>query len=74
MICGAVVNSEDGNVYRWDFVTNTLFPGVTLALPTSEAYAPTLIGPGGGVYAINNAQLFSCVATSRSPLLSGGEN
>ncbi len=56
----AVVNNEDGRVYRWDFNSNTLSPGVTLAAPTGEAYTPTLIGPDGAIYAINNAVL-SCV-------------
>ena len=37
-------------------------PGLTLAPPTGEAYTPTVIGPDGAVYAINNAQLFSCGA------------
>ncbi|MFO0959863.1 MAG: hypothetical protein U0800_20920 [Isosphaeraceae bacterium] len=58
----AVVNSEDGHVYRWDFNTNTLSTGLQLAPPTGEAYTPTVIGPDGAVYAINNARLFSCVA------------
>jgi hypothetical protein len=58
----AVVNSEDGKVYRWNFDTNTLSAGLTLAPPTGEAYTATLIGPDGAVYAINNARLFSCVA------------
>jgi len=58
----AVVNSEDGHVYRWDFTTNTLSPGLYLAPPTGEAYTSTLIGPDGAVYAINNARLFCCVA------------
>jgi hypothetical protein len=58
----AVVNSEDGKAYRWNFDTNTLSAGLTLAPPTGEAYTPTLIGPDGAVYAINNARLFSCVA------------
>jgi hypothetical protein len=60
----AVVNSEDGHVYRWDFTTNTLSAGLQLAPPTGEAYTPTLIGPDGAVYAINNAQLCCCVASS----------
>jgi hypothetical protein len=58
----AVVNSEDGKVYRWKFDNNTLSPGLPLAPPTGEAYTPTLIGPDGAVYAINNARLFSCSA------------
>jgi hypothetical protein len=49
-------------VYRWNFDTNTLSAGLTLAPPTGEAYTPTLVGPDGAVYAINNARLFSCIA------------
>ena len=59
----AVVNSEDGSVYRWDFTTNSLIAAVNLAPATGEAYTPTVIGPDGAVYAINNATLFSVVAT-----------
>lgn len=60
----AVVNSEDGNLYRWDFTKPTdspgqLSPALYLAPPTGEAYTPTSIGPDGSVYAINNATLFS---------------
>lgn len=58
----AVVNSEDGIVYRWDFTSNTLQSALILAPPTGEAYTPTVIGPDGAVYAINNATLFSAVA------------
>jgi hypothetical protein len=60
----AVINSEDGHVYRWSLgtVPPSLSPGLQLAPPTGEAYTPTLIGPDGAVYAINNAQLFCCVA------------
>jgi hypothetical protein len=57
----AVVNSEDGHVYRWDFISNTLRYDVGLAPPTGEAYTPTVIGPDGAIYAINNATLFSVV-------------
>lgn len=62
----AVVNSEDGSIYRWDFTSNTLVATVNLASATGEAYTPTVIGPDGAVYAINNAQLFSVVAPSAS--------
>jgi hypothetical protein len=58
----AVVNSEDGHVYRWDFTTNTLSASLKLTDPTGEAYTSTVIGPDGSVYAINNATLFCCGA------------
>lgn len=57
----AVVNSEDGKMYRWDFTTNTLSSTVPLAAATGEAYTPTVIGPDGAVYAINRAVLNCCV-------------
>jgi hypothetical protein len=62
----AVINSEDGHVYRWSLATNppSLSAGLYLAPPTGEAYTSTLIGPDGAVYAINRAQLFCCVANS----------
>jgi hypothetical protein len=60
----AIVNSEDGHVYRWDFTTNTLSAGLKIAPPTGEAYTPTIIGPDGAVYAINNAVLSCCVSAT----------
>jgi hypothetical protein len=60
----AVINCEDGHVYRWDFnnTQSPLSPGLMLAPPTGEAYTPTVIGPDGACYAINNAVLYSCIA------------
>ena len=63
----AIVNNEDGSVYRWDFTKATdtagqLSPALVLAPPTGEAYTPTVIGPDGTVYAINNATLFAAEA------------
>lgn len=55
----AIVNNEDGIVYRWDFTTNTLQQKVVLTAGRGEAYTPTLIGPDGTVYAINDAVLFA---------------
>lgn len=55
----AVVNSEDGNVYRWDFTTNSLTARVILNNATGEPYTPTVIGPDGKVYAINDATLYA---------------
>jgi hypothetical protein len=69
----AVINSEDGHVYRWSLATNppSLSPGLYLAPPTGEAYTSTLIGPDGAVYAINRAQLFCCVANSSDVIKKG---
>jgi hypothetical protein len=54
----AIVNSEDGNVYRWDFTTNTLQQALMLTGGIGEAYTPTLIGVDGSDYAISDATLF----------------
>jgi hypothetical protein len=55
----ALVNNEDGILYRWDFVTNTLSQNVVLTVGIGEAYTPTLVGTDGTVFAINNAILFA---------------
>jgi len=52
-----MANSEDGKLYRWDLTTNTLSEVVTLSIGVGEAYTPTVIGPDGTVYAINQAVL-----------------
>ncbi len=54
----AVVNSEDGKCYRWNFTTNTLDLVVTLTSGVGEAYTPTIICPNGTALAINNATMF----------------
>ncbi len=55
----ALVNNEDGVLYRWDFRTNTLSQNVVLTPGVGEAYTPTVVGPEGTVYAINDATLFA---------------
>lgn len=55
----ALVNSEDGVVYRWDFTTNTLIQHVRLTQGLGEAYTPTIVGADGTVYSINDALLFA---------------
>src|SRR6185312_16006056 len=55
----AIVNSEDGIVYRWDFTTNALQQKVVLTSGRGEAYTPTVIGPDGTVFAINDSILFA---------------
>jgi len=54
-----IVNSEDGILYRWDLANNTLAEKIRLNAPRPEAYTPTIIGPDGTVYAINNSNLYA---------------
>jgi hypothetical protein len=54
-----IVNSEDGTLYRWDLASNTLAEQIHLNRPRPEAYTPTVIGPDGTVYAINNSTLYA---------------
>ncbi len=54
-----LAGSEDGKLYRWNLSTNTFTQVATLTTGIGEAYTPTLIGPDGMVYAINNATLFA---------------
>jgi hypothetical protein len=54
-----LVNSEDGRLYRWDLPTNQFVESIALTSGVGEAYTPTVLGPDGAVYAINNAVLFS---------------
>jgi hypothetical protein len=52
-----LVNSEDGNLYRWDLTSNALSQVITLSKGVGEAYTPTVIGADGTAYAINQAVL-----------------
>lgn len=54
-----MVNNEDGTLYRWDLARNRLAQKVHLNRPRAEAYTPSLIGPDGTVYTINNAVLYA---------------
>ena len=54
-----LINSEDGNLYRWNLATDLITQTFSLTDGVGEAYTPTLIGQDGTVYAINNATLFA---------------
>lgn len=54
-----IANSEDGHVYRWNLANNTIDQRLLLNAPRPEAYTPTVIGPDGTAYAINNAFLYA---------------
>lgn len=51
--------SEDGNLYQWCPDENTLMEVTPLGTGIGEAYVPTVIGPDGTVYSINDATLFA---------------
>jgi hypothetical protein len=54
-----IADAEDGWSYRWDLTTNRFSQMLNLNAPIGEAYTPTLIGPDGTVYAINDATLYA---------------
>ena len=54
-----LANCEDGWVYRWDMTTGTLTEKVQITSGIGEAYTPTVIGPDGTVYAINNGRVWA---------------
>lgn len=54
-----IANAEDGHVYRWDLATGALSEVLRLNGPRPEAYTPTLVGPDGTVYAINDSRLYA---------------
>jgi hypothetical protein len=51
--------SEDGYFYRWNLASNSISQSVLLNAPTGQAYTPSLAGPDGTIYAINNATLYA---------------
>ena len=54
-----LANNEDGKLYRWDLTTGVLSESLAITAGLGQAYTPTILGPDGTVYAVNNAVLFS---------------
>ncbi len=52
-----LINSEDGNLYRWDLPNNRFSESLSMNAGVFQSYTPTAIGPDGSIYAINNAYL-----------------
>jgi hypothetical protein len=59
-----LAGAEDGKLYRWNLATNSFSETLVLTPGLGEAYTPTVAGPDGQVYAINNATLFAVGATN----------
>src|SRR5881296_2607093 len=51
------VPSEDGHIYRWDLVKNSLTQFLQLNAGIGEPYVPSIIGPDGTIYTLNGGTL-----------------
>src|SRR5579884_218168 len=51
--------SEDGNFYRWCLKDDQLMQAINIGSGIGQAYVPTVIGPDGTLYAVNDATLFA---------------
>jgi hypothetical protein len=51
--------SEDGHLYCWNLLSNSLSESISLTLGYGEPYVPTVVGPDGAVYTINGSKLFA---------------
>jgi Calx-beta domain/Bacterial Ig-like domain (group 3) len=52
-------DSEDGHLYRWNLLTNSLDQAITLNQGIGQPYVPTVIGPDGTVYTMNGGTMFA---------------
>jgi uncharacterized repeat protein (TIGR01451 family) len=49
--------SEDGHLYRWNLVSNSLDQFLQLNAGIGEPYVPTIIGPDGTVFTLNGGTM-----------------
>jgi hypothetical protein len=49
--------SEDGHLYRWNLISNSLDQFLQLNAGIGEPYVPTIIGPDGQVFTLNGGTL-----------------
>lgn len=49
--------SEDGHIYRWNLISNSLDQFVQLNVGIGEPYVPTMIGPDGTVFTLNGGTM-----------------
>ena len=52
-----LIPSEDGHVYRWNLVSNSLTQFLQLNVGIGEPYVPTIIGPDGTVFTLNGGTM-----------------
>jgi hypothetical protein len=54
-----IMPSEDGRIYSWNLVSNSLTQWVQLGAGIGEPYVPTVIGPDGTVFTLNGGSLWA---------------
>jgi hypothetical protein len=58
-IASAFAPSEDGRIYLWNFLSNSLAETLSVSAGFGEPYVPTVVGPDGAVYTINGKTLYA---------------
>ena len=51
--------SEDGRLYCWNLLSNSLTEAISLNAGYGEPYVATVVGPDGAVYTINGSKLYA---------------
>lgn len=64
-------DSEDGRLYRWNLISNSLAQTIELLSGIGEPYVPSSVGPDGTLYTLNGGTMFA-IGTVNFP--AGGSN